>query len=185
MLLVVPVSISREPHLVEQTALRRANAVGCFLVLVAHALFGVARIFRGSARLLSLLADPFISLCAPLLTASVNHRLGFYAWRRLKCELGNGFTTLTLSILPGTRLAFQPQRLDLDFARTGFENTLWHPFIYALKMQLSFLAALCGAAVTYAIPTIEALGNKFFTSEGNQFFIKGTNSQYNTSIYKH
>ncbi|KAH8159313.1 hypothetical protein CIB48_g8933 [Xylaria polymorpha] len=44
-------------------------------------------------------------------------------------------------------------------------------------MQLSFLAALCGAAVTYAIPTIEALGNKFFTSEGNQFFIKGVGYQ--------
>ncbi|KAJ2978367.1 hypothetical protein NUW58_g7519 [Xylaria curta] len=40
-------------------------------------------------------------------------------------------------------------------------------------MRLSFFAALCGAAVTQAVPTIEALGNKFFTSEGNQFFIKG------------
>ncbi|KAI0466371.1 Glucanosyltransferase-domain-containing protein [Xylaria cf. heliscus] len=44
-------------------------------------------------------------------------------------------------------------------------------------MRLSFLAALCGATVTYAIPTIEALGNKFFTSEGNQFFIKGVGYQ--------
>ncbi|KAI0420432.1 Glucanosyltransferase-domain-containing protein [Xylaria grammica] len=40
-------------------------------------------------------------------------------------------------------------------------------------MRSPFLAAICGAAVTHAIPTIEALGNKFFTSEGNQFFIKG------------
>ncbi|KAJ8125967.1 hypothetical protein O1611_g7672 [Lasiodiplodia mahajangana] len=40
-------------------------------------------------------------------------------------------------------------------------------------MRLSFLAALCGAAVTYALPTIEALGNKFFTSDGDQFFIRG------------
>ncbi|KAI1815689.1 Glucanosyltransferase-domain-containing protein [Poronia punctata] len=40
-------------------------------------------------------------------------------------------------------------------------------------MRLSLFTALCGAATTYAIPTIEALGNKFFTSEGQQFFIKG------------
>ncbi|KAI0193671.1 Glucanosyltransferase-domain-containing protein [Xylaria flabelliformis] len=40
-------------------------------------------------------------------------------------------------------------------------------------MRPSFLAALCGATVTYAIPTISTLGNKFFTSDGKQFFIKG------------
>ncbi|KAI1179739.1 Glucanosyltransferase-domain-containing protein [Nemania sp. FL0916] len=40
-------------------------------------------------------------------------------------------------------------------------------------MRPSILAALCGAAVTHAIPTIEALGNKFFTSDGNQFYIRG------------
>ncbi|KAI1279727.1 Glucanosyltransferase-domain-containing protein [Xylaria sp. FL0933] len=40
-------------------------------------------------------------------------------------------------------------------------------------MRLSILTALCGAAGTYAIPTIEAYGNKFFTSDGDQFFIKG------------
>ncbi|KAI0395708.1 Glucanosyltransferase-domain-containing protein [Xylariaceae sp. FL0594] len=40
-------------------------------------------------------------------------------------------------------------------------------------MRLSVFVALCGAATTYALPTIEALGNKFFTSEGNQFFIRG------------
>ncbi|KAI1196859.1 Glucanosyltransferase-domain-containing protein [Nemania serpens] len=40
-------------------------------------------------------------------------------------------------------------------------------------MHLSFLAAICGAAVTYAIPTIETLGNKFFTSDGDQFFVRG------------
>ncbi|TGJ80824.1 hypothetical protein E0Z10_g7937 [Xylaria hypoxylon] len=40
-------------------------------------------------------------------------------------------------------------------------------------MRSSLLAAICGAAVTHAIPTIEALGNKFFTSDGDQFFIKG------------
>jgi hypothetical protein len=44
-------------------------------------------------------------------------------------------------------------------------------------MRLSLFTALCGAATTYAIPTIEALGNKFFTSEGAQFFIKGTSGQ--------
>lgn len=40
-------------------------------------------------------------------------------------------------------------------------------------MQASVLAALCGAALVRAIPTIEAVGNKFFTSEGEQFFIRG------------
>lgn len=40
-------------------------------------------------------------------------------------------------------------------------------------MHLSFLAAICGAAVTYAIPTIETFGNKFFTSDGAQFFVRG------------
>ncbi|KAI0097690.1 Glucanosyltransferase-domain-containing protein [Nemania sp. FL0031] len=44
-------------------------------------------------------------------------------------------------------------------------------------MRLSFLAAICGAAVTYALPTIEALGNKFFTSDGDQFFIRGVGYQ--------
>jgi 1,3-beta-glucanosyltransferase GAS1 len=40
-------------------------------------------------------------------------------------------------------------------------------------MRLSLFSVLCGAATTYAVPTIEALGNKFFTSDGSQFFIKG------------
>lgn len=40
-------------------------------------------------------------------------------------------------------------------------------------MRLAILTALCGATATYAIPTIEAYGNKFFTSDGDQFFIKG------------
>ncbi|CAJ2511652.1 Uu.00g072770.m01.CDS01 [Anthostomella pinea] len=40
-------------------------------------------------------------------------------------------------------------------------------------MRASLIAALCGAATTFAIPTIEAVGNKFFTSDGDQFFIKG------------
>ncbi|KAI8947095.1 Glucanosyltransferase-domain-containing protein [Xylaria longipes] len=44
-------------------------------------------------------------------------------------------------------------------------------------MRPSLLAALCGATATYAIPTIEALGNKFFTSDGDQFFIKGVGYQ--------
>ncbi|KAI1158222.1 Glucanosyltransferase-domain-containing protein [Nemania serpens] len=40
-------------------------------------------------------------------------------------------------------------------------------------MHLSLLAAICGAAVTHAIPTIETLGNKFFTSDGAQFYVRG------------
>ncbi|KAI0431322.1 Glucanosyltransferase-domain-containing protein [Xylaria sp. FL1042] len=39
-------------------------------------------------------------------------------------------------------------------------------------MRLSILTALYGAAGTYAIPIIEAYGNKFFTSDGDQFFIR-------------
>jgi hypothetical protein len=34
---------------------------------------------------------------------------------------------------------------------------------------------LLGATTTLAIPTITAVGNKFFTSDGNQFFLKGMN----------
>lgn len=42
-------------------------------------------------------------------------------------------------------------------------------------MKLSWLAgSLLGAIPTLAIPTITAVGNKFFTSEGDQFFLKGT-----------
>ncbi|KAI1498068.1 Glucanosyltransferase-domain-containing protein [Biscogniauxia marginata] len=40
-------------------------------------------------------------------------------------------------------------------------------------MRSSLIAALYGAAATYAIPTIEAVGGKFFTSDGDQFFMKG------------
>jgi len=35
------------------------------------------------------------------------------------------------------------------------------------------LLALALAAVTAAIPTIEVKGSKFFTSDGNQFYVKG------------
>lgn len=40
-------------------------------------------------------------------------------------------------------------------------------------MRASLLAALGGVALTHAIPTIESVGNKFFTSDGDQFFIRG------------
>ncbi|KAL7624059.1 hypothetical protein AAE478_005616 [Parahypoxylon ruwenzoriense] len=40
-------------------------------------------------------------------------------------------------------------------------------------MRSSLLLALCSAAASYAVPTIEAAGGKFFTSDGDQFFIKG------------
>ncbi|KAI1245409.1 hypothetical protein MGN70_012299 [Eutypa lata] len=40
-------------------------------------------------------------------------------------------------------------------------------------MRASLLAALSGVSLTNAIATIEAVGNKFFTSEGEQFFIRG------------
>ncbi|RYP11976.1 hypothetical protein DL767_011545 [Monosporascus sp. MG133] len=40
-------------------------------------------------------------------------------------------------------------------------------------MRASLLAVLSGALLTRALSPIEAVGNKFFTSDGNQFFIKG------------
>lgn len=40
-------------------------------------------------------------------------------------------------------------------------------------MKASFLSAVVGAGLTHALPTIEAVGNKFFTSNGDQFFLKG------------
>ncbi|KAI0200571.1 Glucanosyltransferase-domain-containing protein [Astrocystis sublimbata] len=40
-------------------------------------------------------------------------------------------------------------------------------------MRFSILFALCVATVARAISTIEAVGNKFFSEDGNQFFIKG------------
>ena len=42
-------------------------------------------------------------------------------------------------------------------------------------MQLSsLLCAALGTVATNALPTITALGNKFFDSDGKQFFMKGT-----------
>lgn len=40
-------------------------------------------------------------------------------------------------------------------------------------MKASILSAVVGAGLTHALPTIEAVGNKFFTSKGDQFFLKG------------
>jgi hypothetical protein len=41
-------------------------------------------------------------------------------------------------------------------------------------MKLSWLsAAVLGAATANAIDTITAVGNKFFTSTGKQFYVKG------------
>ena len=41
-------------------------------------------------------------------------------------------------------------------------------------MRLSSLAYVAlGAATANALPTITALGNKFFDSDGKQFFMKG------------
>jgi hypothetical protein len=41
-------------------------------------------------------------------------------------------------------------------------------------MKLSWLAAaVLGAATTHAVEQITAVGNKFFTSSGKQFFAKG------------
>ena len=40
----------------------------------------------------------------------------------------------------------------------------------------SLVCAFIGAASVNALPTIEAIGNKFFTSDGKQFFMKGTDS---------
>ncbi|KAJ9158348.1 1,3-beta-glucanosyltransferase [Coniochaeta hoffmannii] len=40
-------------------------------------------------------------------------------------------------------------------------------------MRLSWFSAVAGAVTANALPTITAMGNKFFTSEGKQFFMKG------------
>ncbi|OTA57196.1 glycoside hydrolase family 72 protein [Hypoxylon sp. EC38] len=40
-------------------------------------------------------------------------------------------------------------------------------------MRSSLILALSSATLSYAIPTIEAVGGKFFTSDGDQFYIKG------------
>lgn len=39
-------------------------------------------------------------------------------------------------------------------------------------MLLSFILGLL-ASIVHAIPTITTKGSKFFTSDGNQFFLKG------------
>lgn len=41
-------------------------------------------------------------------------------------------------------------------------------------MRISWISAVAGAATVNALPTITATGNKFFDSNGNQFFMKGT-----------
>jgi hypothetical protein len=46
-------------------------------------------------------------------------------------------------------------------------------YIHQSTMKLSYVAAAALAGVANAIPTITATGNKFFTSEGKQFFMKG------------
>jgi hypothetical protein len=40
-------------------------------------------------------------------------------------------------------------------------------------MRSALLYALAGLAAVNAIPTIEVKGSKLFTSDGDQFFIKG------------
>jgi hypothetical protein len=46
--------------------------------------------------------------------------------------------------------------------------------LYYTMVQFLSLALMAGlSAVASAIPTIEVKGSKFFTSEGNQFFVKG------------
>lgn len=39
------------------------------------------------------------------------------------------------------------------------------------------LTAIAGLSGVNAIPTIEAKGSKFFTSDGNQFYVKGNLSR--------
>lgn len=56
-------------------------------------------------------------------------------------------------------------------------------------VSLSLLAGL--SAVASAIPTIEVKGSKFFTSEGNQFYVKGMSDDTTpwgsilTSVYRY
>lgn len=45
--------------------------------------------------------------------------------------------------------------------------------MFAKIMLKAALLASCAISATNAIPTITATGNKFFDSDGNQFFMKG------------
>lgn len=51
-------------------------------------------------------------------------------------------------------------------------------------VQFLSLAALAGlSAVASAIPTIEVKGSKLFTSEGDQFYVKGKQIRRNAALY--
>lgn len=47
-----------------------------------------------------------------------------------------------------------------------------------VKSALLLALAAFNVTTTWAIPTIEAVGSKLFTSDGNQFFMKGRTNQY-------
>ena len=49
--------------------------------------------------------------------------------------------------------------------------------------MLFFLVLGLLASIVHAIPTITAKGSKFFTSDGNQFFLKGMSSSL--ACYSH
>lgn len=51
-----------------------------------------------------------------------------------------------------------------------------------LSPSLAALAAV-GGIVEAALPTIEAVGNKFFTKDGKQFFMKGNERPHSIVMY--
>lgn len=50
--------------------------------------------------------------------------------------------------------------------------------ILLLAQMIPFVAIGLWATLTTAIPTIQTKGNKFFTSDGAQFFVKGVKSDH-------
>ena len=72
-------------------------------------------------------------------------------------------------------------QLDRPRARRHFEFAWDIPLVMAACiMLLALLVSSIGHA--FALPTIQAKGSKLFTSDGNQFFIKGQSTAPSTGL---
>jgi len=57
-----------------------------------------------------------------------------------------------------------------------FSHPLLNPSLVKMLFRMTLLTTTClalYATLVTAIPTITAVGSKFFTSDGKQFFVKG------------